>query len=174
MFVKISRSFKFFLLGILLLLLVSCSLKKLSLNQDVTFKLPSDIKRISKEELDKNTKSYQAADNFFVYKGIFLALGINTDSRLEAMTLERHLAVLKYDWRDLVKIESLEIRTVKGERFIVMDHYNPRKQLNVYTFFNDHERNRIVVSGFIQYDKATQKNDADKLLEVVLSSLKGK
>ncbi|MBC7915442.1 MAG: hypothetical protein H7Y07_15125 [Pyrinomonadaceae bacterium] len=146
----------------------------MALEKGVSFKLPANTKQISKDDLDANTKSHQAADKFFVYKGVFVALNINTDSRLENMTLERHLAILKYDWKNLVKIELLEIRTINNKRFVVMDHYNPRKQLNEYTFFNDHERNSIVVDGTIQYNKATQKKEADKLLETVLTGLKVK
>ncbi|MBC7914879.1 MAG: hypothetical protein H7Y07_12240 [Pyrinomonadaceae bacterium] len=112
------------------------------------------------------------ADKFFINKGIFVALGVSTDSRLEHATLERHLANLKYDWKNLFKIESADIRTVKGKRFIVMDYYDPGKKLNEYFFLNDHERNSTPVFGFIQYDKATQKEEADKLLEIILSSLK--
>ncbi|MBC7914880.1 MAG: hypothetical protein H7Y07_12245 [Pyrinomonadaceae bacterium] len=174
MFVKTSRSFKFFLPGIALLVLASCSLKRAALNQDISFKIPADSKQITRDQLDENTKSHQAADQFFVYNGVFLAMNINHDSVVKTLSLEKQLARMKYIRKDLFKIESAEIRTIKGNRFIVMDYYHPGKQLNVYTFFNDYERNRIVVDGTIQYNKATQKKDADKLLEVVLSSLKGK
>ncbi|MBC7915443.1 MAG: hypothetical protein H7Y07_15130 [Pyrinomonadaceae bacterium] len=168
------RTIRIFSFFIALLYLASCSARNVPRDKSISYILPSGIKRIAKTELDENTRAYSAADDFYFYYGVFLAINFDPRSRFEKMTLERHLDNLKYDLKNTVEIELLEIRTVRKKRFIVMGYYDQGSQLNVYKFFNDHERHNIVVDGAIQYDKATQQKEADRLLKIILTSLEMK
>lgn len=157
------------------MLFTSC-LKKFTVKEGITVKLPSKAEPRSKDQLTGNLAMYRSATSAYMVDGMLVTVSDNTSQEMKGLSLEGHKNDFVSRYKSIATVESADIKNYNGNNYCVVNIFHKLQgvDVNEYIFCNDSEHKDHLVVGYIRYDKATQQIKAEKLLETVLSNLDAK
>lgn len=164
---------KIIYINILIALTCTSCLKKFTVREGITTKMPSKVQTLSNEQKQDKPEAFKIADGAYTYDGMLVGLSENADADMKKMSLEEHKNDFVLRYGSFTKIASADIKTYNGKSYCVINLSYKSKGADVthYIFTNDSQHADHLVVGFIQYDPATQQTKAEKLLGTILSNL---